>query len=410
MNRIVVHYHEIALKRGNRPAFIRRLVENIGATLRGTGVKRIRSLPGRVVVHLKPDADHAEIRARMSRVCGIANFALAWRTEPIIDDIIEAAFTAIGDKEFGSFAVRCKRSDKGFPMTSMDVDRVVGAAIVEKTGKRVNLTRPDLSVRIEILSRETFVSVDRIAGVGGLPAGISGRLVGLLSGGIDSPVAAWRMIRRGAQVELVHFHGAPYQDRTSREKAAELAQILAQFQLRSRLHMVAFGEIQSRIVAAVPRPYRVVLYRRMMMRIAAAIAEQVDASALVTGESLGQVASQTLENMIVVEDAAPIPILRPLVGMDKLEITDQARQIGTFETSIQPDQDCCQLFVPEHPATRMKVAEAHRAESVLDIPAFIAQALRETEILEFTFPAAAEEHPAPAAEILTDSESPSPAS
>jgi thiamine biosynthesis protein ThiI len=316
MNRIVVHYHEIALKRGNRPAFVRRLVQNIAATLRGTGVKRIRSLPGRIIVLLKPDANHAEIRARMRRVCGVANFSIAWRTEPIIDDIIEKSVEAIGETRFGSFAVRCKRSDKGFPMTSMDVDRMVGAAIVEHTGARVNLSQPDVAVYIEILPRETFVSVERIAGVGGLPAGMSGNLMALLSGGIDSPVAAWRMIRRGAQVDFVHFHGAPYQDRTSREKAAELAQILAMYQLRSRLHLVTFGDIQSQIVAAVPRPYRVVLYRRMMVRIAAAIAAAADATALVTGESLGQVASQTLENMIVVEEAAPIPILRPLVGMD----------------------------------------------------------------------------------------------
>jgi len=390
MNRIVVHYHEIALKRGNRPAFIRRLVENIGATLRGTGVKRIRSLPGRIVVHLKADSDHDVIRSRMRRVCGVANFSMAYRCEPIIDDMIETSLKAIGSTPFASFAVRCKRSDKGFPMTSMDVDRMVGAAVVEKLGARVDLTRPELSVRIEILPRETFVSVEKVAGVGGLPSGISGRVVGLLSGGIDSPVAAYRMMRRGAQVELVHFHGAPYQDHTSREKAAELAQLLAHYQLRSRLHLVAFGEIQSRIVAAVPRPYRVVLYRRMMVRIAAAIAAQVDCAALVTGESLGQVASQTLENMIAVEDASPLPILRPLVGMDKIEITDQARHIGTFETSIQPDQDCCQLFVPEHPATRMTVAEARAAEEPLDIPAFIEQALRETEVKEFRFPVAEE--------------------
>lgn len=400
MNRIVVHYHEIALKRGNRPAFVRRLVENIGATLRGTGVKRIRSLPGRVVVLLKPDADHAEIRLRMSRVCGVANYSMAWRAEPIIDDIIDKSFAAIGDTKFGSFAVRCKRSDKGFPMKSMDVDRMVGAAIVDKLGAKVNLTRPDLAVHIEILPRETFVSVERLPGVGGLPAGISGRLVGLLSGGIDSPVAAWRMIRRGAQVEFVHFHGAPYQDRTSREKTAELAQILAQYQLRSRLHLVAFGEIQSQIVAAVPRPYRVVLYRRMMMRIAGAIAAQVEAEALVTGESLGQVASQTLSNMIAVEDAAPIPILRPLVGMDKIEITNQAQRIGTFDISIQPDQDCCQLFVPQHPATHMTIAEARAAEQDLDIPSLIEQALAQVEVSEYRFPPLAAETEAADGDLL----------
>lgn len=386
MNRVVVHYHEIALKRGNRPAFIRQLVANLGVTLRGIGVKKIRSLPGRVVINLKPDADHDEIRERMRRVCGVANFAMAWRCAPIIDDIIETSLQAIGSTLFGSFAVRCKRSDKGFPMKSMDVDRIVGAAVVERTGARVNLTRPDLTVHIEILPREVLVTVDRLPGAGGLPAGISGCLVGLLSGGIDSPVAVYRMIRRGARVELVHFHGAPYQDRSSRDKVAELAQHLARYQLHSRLHLVSFGETQRLIVASVPRPYRVVLYRRMMMRIAAVIARQVGAIALVTGESLGQVASQTLENMIVVEDASSLPILRPLVGMDKHEITDQARHIGTFETSIQPDQDCCQLFVPEHPATQMTVAEADEAESVLDIPALVEQALAHVEVVEFKFP------------------------
>jgi thiamine biosynthesis protein ThiI len=390
MNRIVVHYHEIALKRGNRPVFIRQLVENIGMTLRGTGVKKIRSLPGRVVVHLKQEADHDEIRERMQRVCGVANFALAWRCEPIIDDMIETSMRAIGSTQFASFAVRCKRSDKGFPMGSMDVDRAVGAAIVERTGARVDLTRPELSVHIEILPREVFVSTDRVAGAGGLPAGISGRLVGLLSGGIDSPVAAYRMIRRGARVDLVHFHGAPYQDRSSRDKAEELSLQLARYQLRSNLSFIAFGEIQRQIVASVPRPYRVVLYRRMMVRIASAIAAEVNATALVTGESLGQVASQTLQNMIAVEEASPLPILRPLVGMDKLEITEQARRIGTFETSIQPDQDCCQLFVPQHPATRMTVAEAQQAEQVLDIAALIEQALARVETVELAFPPAGE--------------------
>lgn len=386
MNRVVVHYHEVALKRGNRPVFVRRLVENIGATLRGTGVRKVRAVPGRIVVHLRPDADLDEIRQRLRHVCGVANFAVSWHCPPIIDEIVETAVRAAGTRPFGSFAVRCRRSDKGFAMTSMQVDRVVGAAIAERTGARVDLTHPDLVVHIEILPRRVFVSAERIAGVGGLPAGISGRLMALLSGGIDSPVAACRMIRRGALVEMVHFHGAPYQDRSSRDKAEEISRHLARYQLRSRLHLVAFGEIQRTIVASVPRPYRVVLYRRMMVRIAGAIAARAGAAALVTGESLGQVASQTIENMIAVEEASPLPILRPLVGMDKLEITDEARRIGTFETSIQPDQDCCQLFVPQHPATRMTIEQANQAEKGLDIPALVEQAVAAAETLEFEFP------------------------
>jgi len=243
-------------------------------------------------------------------------------------------------------------------------------------------------VLIEVLPREAFVAVERLPGPGGLPVGSSGTVVALLSGGIDSPVAAWRMMRRGCRVELVHFHGAPYQDGSSRDKVNELTRILTRYQLHSRLHVVRFGEIQRQIVAAVPRPFRVVLYRRMMMRIAAALAQSTGAAALVSGESLGQVASQTLANMTTIAAATPVPLLRPLIGMDKAEISAQAERLGTYEISIQPDQDCCQLFVPRHPATRMSVEEAQQAELTLDIPAMIGDALATTEVLEFVFPEA----------------------
>ncbi|HVO26312.1 MAG TPA: tRNA uracil 4-sulfurtransferase ThiI [Candidatus Margulisiibacteriota bacterium] len=386
MNRIVVHYHEVALKRGNRRAFVEQLMTNIGATLRGTGVKRVRSAPGRIVIHIKPDADWTAISRRLRYIFGIANYSLAWRTRRRIEDITATALAAIDGRQFTSFAVRTRRADKGFPLPSPEISRIVGRAIQDHAHAAVNLNHPELAVNVEVLPREAFVGLERLPGPGGLPVGTGGTVLSLISGGIDSPVAAYRMMRRGCRAEFVHFHGAPYQDRTSRDKVVELVRLLTRYQLNSRLHLVAFGEIQRQIVATVRRPFRVVLYRRMMMRIAEALAGRVEARALVTGESLGQVASQTLANMAVIQEATSLPLLRPLVGMDKAEISAQAEQIGTYEISIQPDQDCCQLFVPRHPAIRMTIEEAHDAERQLDIPAMVSHALDGASAEGFSFP------------------------
>ncbi len=386
MNRVIVRYHEIALKRGNRAAFVSRLIDNIGAALRGTGVRRVRSAPGRIVVHLKPHADWLEINRRLQRVFGIANYSLAWRSRRHIDDIAATALKATNGRSFASFAVRTKRADKGFPLPSPEISRIVGSAVQARSRATVDLEAPELVIGIEVLPREAFVALDRLPGPGGLPVGSSGTVLALLSGGIDSPVAACRMMRRGCHVDFVHFHGAPYQDRTSRDKAMELVRILTAFQLRARLYVVPFGETQRQIVALVRRPYRVVLYRRMMLRIAETLAASAGAAALVTGESLGQVASQTLANLTVVQEATTLPVLRPLVGMDKAEISAQAEKIGTYETSIQPDQDCCQLFVPRHPTTHMTIAEALHAEESLDIPAMVRAALEHVSVHECTFP------------------------
>ena len=394
VNRIIARYHEIALKRGNRPMFVRQLVNNIGRALRGTGVRRVKSAPGRIVVALGKNADWETICARLPKVFGIVNFALAQRSERNIDDLTAGILAAIEGRRFASFAIQTKRADKSFPMTSPEINAVIGAAVKEKSAAAVNLSDPELRITVDILPREAFFSLGKLPGAGGLPVGTSGRVVSLLSGGIDSPVAAWRMMRRGCRLDFVHFHGAPFQDRASRDKAVELARALTPYQFESRLHLVAFGEVQREIVAQVRRPYRVVLYRRMMLRIASAIARQVQAQALVTGESLGQVASQTLENLTTIEDAAELPVLRPLVGMDKNEITEQAQAIGTYEISIQPDQDCCQLFVPRHPATRTTVAEVRAAEGVLDLPALVQYALDRTEVMSFGEPAVSGRHPA----------------
>jgi len=297
---------------------------------------------------------------------------------------------ALNGTRFESFRIETQRGDKTFPLNSPEINRRLGAAVKEKSAARVDLTHPELTVFVEILPRDAFFGFNKIAGAGGLPVGASGRVVSLISGGIDSPVAAYRMLQRGCRLIFVHFHSAPYLDKTSQEKVRQLVTALTRHQFQSRLYMVPFGEIQRQIVAAVNRPLRVILYRRMMLRIAEGLARKEKAKALVTGESLGQVASQTLENMAVIQQAAALPILRPLVGMDKQEIIDQARRIGTFEISSIPDQDCCQLFVPKHPATKARFDEVEDAESNYDPKEMLRYGLENATEEEFNFPPANE--------------------
>ena len=391
---VVVRYHEIALKGGNRPRFVARLVANLRAATAGLGVNRAQSLPGRIVLWLDDGAALEEIRARVAATFGVANFSSGVRTALDVDAMSRAAVAAARDAEMRSFAIATRRADKTFPLTSPQVNARVGEAVRTATGARVDLDHPELTIAIEILPRTAFVSAGKIAGPGGLPVSISGRVTCLLSGGIDSPVAAYRMMQRGCRVGFVHFNGAPYTDRASRDKARELVAHLTRFQLRSELWIVPFGDIQAEIVAQVPRSHRIVLYRRMMLRIAAEIGGCGGARALVTGESLGQVASQTLENMTVIAAATPMLVLRPLIGMDKAEIIAQAERIGTFATSILPDQDCCSLFVPPHPTTHATAAEVAAAEALLDVSALVQRGIDAAERETFVYPPPAAARPA----------------
>jgi len=284
-----------------------------------------------------------------------------------------------------SFAVRARRSYSAMATTSQEINEQIGRLIQDDLGVPVNLSKPQTTLWIELFGGAALVYRQRRPGPGGLPVGVSGRMLALLSGGIDSPVAAWRMARRGAEVEMVHFHGQPYTDPSSLRQATELAEILTRFQLRTTLHLIPLADAQREIVTSAPSSLRVVLYRRAMMRIACALAEERDAHALVTGDSLGQVASQTLENITTVDSAVPnTQVLRPLIGMDKQEIIDLAERIGTFGISTRRYQDCCVLFEPRSPATRATVADADAAEADLDIDAMVGKALagREMRVLE----------------------------
>ena len=264
---------------------------------------------------------------------------------------------------------------------------LVGRRVQEARGWAVNLERPELVIHVELLTDEAFYYFRKERGPGGLPTGTAGRVVCLLSGGIDSPVAAHRMMKRGCAVTFVHFHSYPILSRASQEKARELVQLLTTWQQRSRLYLVPFGEIQQQVVLGVPGPMRVVIYRRLMLRIAEQIARQRRAQALVTGDVVGQVASQTLENLAVVGAVAGLPLFRPLIGMDKEEITAEAQRLGTFPISIIPDQDCCTLFTPKHPSTRARRSDVERAEASLPIAEMIERALAAAVVEEFRFPA-----------------------
>jgi thiamine biosynthesis protein ThiI len=385
MNCVLVRYHEVALKKGNRPYFLRMLKQNLGFALKGLGVSEIKSLPGRIFVRFHEFSDQPEVSRRLASVFGVANFSFAERTARDLEVVKARILDSINGKSFRSFRIATKRADKSFPLTSPQVNQRIGAAVQDKTKSRVDLDNAELTIAIEILPGEVFFTFDRLPGAGGLPVGVGGRVAALVSGGIDSPVAAYRMMQRGCRITFVHFHSAPYLDKTSQEKVRQLVTLLTRHQFHSRLYMVPFGEIQRQIVAAVPRPLRVIMYRRMMLRIAEEIARREKAKALVTGESLGQVASQTLENLAVIEEAARLPILRPLIGMDKQEIIDQARKIGTFEISTIPDQDCCQLFVPPHPETKARPSQICEAERHLDLVAMTRMGVESSGIEEFTF-------------------------
>ena len=389
MFHVLVHYHELALKGRNRKHFEYRLVHHIRRALKPLTHVHVDALQGRIRVSFADEAAWPRLKDQLKRVFGIVNFSLT-RSVPLPHDnpdltaLSAAIQSTLPTYPYDTFRVSAKRADKRFPKTSMDVEQEIGAAVVEQTGKRVRLKNPDLTILVELVPPEAYYSCQKEAGPGGLPTGTGGKVVSLISGGIDSPVATYRMLKRGCKAVFVHFHGRPYLSRVSEEKVQDIVKLLTSYQLHSRLHLVPFGEIQSQIVLNSPPPVRVVLYRRLMLRIAEKIAEQEGAWGLVTGESLGQVASQTPENIVVVNQATTLPILRPLIGMDKIEIIQQAQTIGTFDTSIEPDQDCCTLFVPKHPRTRCELLSILRVEEHLDIPGLIQQGLQETELMEFT--------------------------
>ena len=414
MESVIVHYQEIALKGRNRPWFIDRLACGLRDATADLDVVRVRPLMGRIEIRLGPAAEWSAVRERLGRVFGVANFARARSTGREIEEIAGAILghldepDTVAAERVTSFRVRASRADKTYPLTSPQIEREVGGRIKAARGWRVDLGAPDLAIGVEILPDRVFYTLGKEPGQGGLPTGTSGAVLCLLSGGIDSPVAAYRLMKRGCRVRFVHFHAYPILSRASLDKTREVAELLTGHQLRSRLYSVSFGKIQQTIVLSAPPPLRVVLYRRMMMRIAERLAGVCGAKALVTGESVGQVASQTIENLAVIDDVATLPVLRPLIGSDKEEITREARRLGTYPISIVPDQDCCTLFVPRRPATRAKPEEVERAERDLPVSELVDRAAAEVERQDFLFPPRTTAALAPAPEGGAGADAPNP--
>jgi thiamine biosynthesis protein ThiI len=377
---VAVHYGELALKGRNRPRFEQRLAANLARALAPIGPVRVRSLYGRLLLELPEGAPFEAARERLARCYGIAWFGRASVCEPTLEAIGATVDALLAGREFTSFGVRARRIEKRLPFRSQELCRVLGARIAQRTGARVDLGSPEVWVEVHALAREAIVLHERLPGPGGIPVGSAGDVVALVSGGIDSPVAAALAMKRGARVRFAHFHSAPWTSRASQAKVRDLVRVLAVSNGPSPLHLVPFGELQQTLLREAPAGPRVVLYRRFMLRIAERIAEQTGAEALVTGESLSQVASQTLSNLDAANRAATLPVLRPLIGMDKAEIISRAQALGTFAISIEPDEDCCSFLLPQSPATRTRPEALAAIERSLDVKGLVDAALAKTEL------------------------------
>ncbi len=382
----LVHYHEIGLKGRNRANFENRLRVNLDSAVDGLTSARAYLISSRLVVPVTDPARAAELFERIAGIPGVSYVGDALVTARDIAEIDEAAVAVVNAERAGTFAVEARRSNTDFVMRSHDINVEVGRFIGERTNRGVDLGDPAVKVVVEVVQGSAYVFARRVEGVGGLPVGTAGRVVALLSAGIDSPVAAWRMMKRGAVVVGVHFSGVPHTSDLSARFAAEIGHVLERHEGLGRLYVVPFGDLQREVSLKSPPSLRVLLYRRLMLRVAEAIAENEDARALVTGESLGQVASQTLDNIAAVDRAATLPVLRPLIGSDKNEIVGEARRLGTYEVSIQQHDDCCTLFMPRMPATRATVAEVERAEADLDLERMVSDALASATHEDFRCP------------------------
>ncbi len=373
---VVIHYAEIGLKGRNRSFFERRLVRNIRGRLAGLDLSAIERLSGRLLVTLGSESDGAEAVDRLRTVPGIAYLAPARRVSKDMDALIHAVRAEVAGRQAASFKVDSNRADKRFPLTSPEIDAELGYHVQQATGWKVDLVHPELVIHVEILFTEALLYLDRVAGIGGLPVGASGTVGLLLSGGIDSPVAGYLALKRGCRVVPIHFHSGPFGNWLGSEhKVRQLVAALRAYGLEGSYYVVPIGEVQQEMAVDAPASLRVLLYRRLMVRVAQELLRREGGLALVTGESLGQVASQTLRSLGVVEDVARLPMLRPLIGLDKTEIIDRARAIGTYELSIEPGDDCCQFLMPREVVTQPRRAELEAAEAGLDLERLVATAV-----------------------------------
>lgn len=392
-NIIIIHYAEIALKGENRRNFEKKLIENISRALRDLKYEKIERISGRILIVLDSKNKQEYFKNVLNHIFGISHFSFGREISADLEEIKktlaemlkkEISLRLAEKKAAKTFRITARRAEKNFPLTSEQINYKAGEYIFEKSdlGLKVNLKNPDINCFIEIVGGKALLYFDKIKGLGGLPIGASGKVLSLISSGFDSPVAAWHLAKRGARVDFIHFHSYPRTSKASINNVKNLIKILDQHQFNSTLYLAPLLDIQREIFAKCEERLRIILYRRFMFRIAEALARKIGAVALVTGESLGQVASQTLENIGVVNNAVSIPIFRPFIGTDKIEIIDEAKKIGTYEFSSQPYEDCCSLFTPRHPATKARLQDVEFEESKLDTEKLIKEAIEKIEKIE----------------------------
>ncbi len=384
----IVRCGEVALKGMNKPYFERMLAERIRKLLkRKFDNFEVKRHEGLIFVRADKAYEKEEIIKEISKVFGVASISPAVEAESNLDAIGEAAVAymqeIIEQKGIRTFKVKAKRADKGFPVKSPEIGRIIGAKIlIGCKVLKVDVNEPECLLFVDVRQDRSYIYQDKIAGFGGLPLGTNGKGMSLLSGGIDSPVATWMMAKRGMLIEAIHFHSYPYTSQRAQEKVEDLARIVATYCGRFKMHVVNLLPIQEQIVQNCPEEETTILVRRFMMRIAEQVAKETGCGMLITGENLGQVASQTAEALTVTDASVQMPVMRPLIAMDKVDIMDKAREIGTYETSIQPYEDCCTVFLPKHPATKPKLDRILQSESKLDCEKLIADAVAAKEIID----------------------------
>lgn len=385
-NHIVIRYAELALKGKNRSQFERRLQENIKMALKPFANAKIERTFGRMFIQLNGE-DHEQIAEKLSKIFGIHSFSLAVKVENDLGKIQDGALRALSEVLDGkkTFKVSAKRANKGFPIGSQQLNYEVGSYILQNTdGLIVDVHNPDVEVKVEVRESATYITCAVYQGSGGLPVGTGGKVVLMLSGGIDSPVAGYLAMKRGVKIEAIHFHSPPYTNERAKQKVIDLTKVLTEYGGKIKLHVVPFTKIQMEIHKSVPGNYTMTIMRRIMLRISERIAVKQKALAITTGESLGQVASQTLHSMHTINEVTNMPVIRPLVTMDKLEVIDIAQKIGTFDLSILPYEDCCTIFLPPETSTKPLREKANKFEEKFDFEALIDEALANLETMEIT--------------------------
>lgn len=386
-NIFIVRCGEVALKGMNKPYFEKMLVNRIKKLLKKFDNVEAYRHEGLIFVRADKKHDPEMIIGEISKVFGVASISPALECESELNSIGDAAVALMMDliekKGIKTFKVDAKRADKNFPVKSPEIARIIGAKVlVGCKVLKVDVHNPDCVLFVDLRKDKSYVFEQKISGFGGLPLGTNGKGMVLLSGGIDSPVAAWMMAKRGMLIEAVHFHSYPYTSQRAQEKVEDLARIIAQYCGRFKMNVINLLPIQEKIVENCPEEETTILVRRFMMRIAEKVAQKSDCTMLITGENLGQVASQTAEALVVTDATVKMPVMRPLIALDKVDIIQKAKDIGTFETSIMPYEDCCTVFLPKHPATKPKLEKILESESKLDVDALVEAAVEKMEIID----------------------------